>query len=99
MIALPLAINEPAGVQDDILVLGRRTEKAIVTFKRDEDGRILSCDILQTSGDPELDQIWCTALDRCAAAKPPTVAKLKNCAKTLRRNLVAELSAKRRKTR
>jgi hypothetical protein len=94
LLAVAVGSAAPTG-ETGIVVLGRRARNVQVVFERGESGRLSACRVIRTSGDAEVDELWCIALDRCATSWSVSAPKVKSCARRERRVLLAALAEKR----
>jgi hypothetical protein len=99
MLALVQAPSAAAdGSMDDaILVLGQKADRLRVTYHYDGRGELTRCRVNRSSGDSDVDRLWCEAAGRCAAEWIGDSQKVRACIRPLHHEMLKQLADRRKR--
>jgi hypothetical protein len=79
------------GTQSAIVVLGAKADRLPAVYHYDARGELTQCRITRSSGDSDVDRLWCEAARRCAAKWAGDNGTLRACIRPLHRDLLKGL--------
>jgi hypothetical protein len=90
----------PDGNTDDaILVLGQKADRLRVTYHYDGRGELTQCRVTRSSGDSDVDRLWCEAARRCAAEWIGDSRNVRACIRPRHGAMLKDLADSRKRAR
>jgi hypothetical protein len=96
LLMLALVLQAPPAASDqnaesEIVVLGHKADRLRVIYHYSALGEMTQCRITRSSGDSDVDRLWCEAARRCAAKLLGDNGKVKACIRPLHHELLKDL--------